>query len=494
MNTRLICKIIGAILMIESAFMILPLIVALIYKENDWNYFLITILFAGGVGAGMFLVKLKSTKIYAKEGLFIVGIAWVVMSLIGAVPYFISGFLPDFINAFFESVSGFTTSGITIVPDVESASHAMLFWRSMTHWIGGMGVLMFMLAISPIVGGASIHLMRAESPGPTTEKITPKISQTAKVLYIMYFVLTAVQIIALMISGLSLFQSTLISFGTLATGGFSYLNSSLAAFTVAQQIIVEVFMLLAGINFSLYFLVLTGKTRKVLKDIELRWYLIIVFAATAMISANVFFAGRQFDTPGEAIHQSVFAVLSSLTSTGFSACDYNMWPGFSQVLIVMLMFIGGCAGSTAGGIKVSRFVLLFKSLKNSILESVNPKRVRSVRYNDKTVPEPVIKTTMTYFGIVFLILIVSMIIVSLEPGMDISTSLASVATTLNNNGIELKNPAVGNLWTLSWWTRLVYIIDMLIGRLEIFPIFALFIYLLQPVNTLAKKLKRKADN
>ena len=309
MNKRLIFKIIGLILMIEAVFMLFPFFVSVICREQDWKYFLITLLCCAAAGAGLFCVRIKNRSLYAKEGLFIVGIAWVIMSLAGAVPYFISGFIPDFWNALFESVSGFTTSGISIVADVESASHGMLLWRSLTHWIGGMGVLVFMLAISPVVGGASMHLMRAEAPGPVTEKIRPRISQTAKWLYAMYFVLTGMEVLALSIAGMSVFHATLISFGTLATGGFSFMNSSMAGATAAQQVIVEVFMVLAGVNFSLYFLVVTGKVKKVLKDIELRWYLIVLATAARLISLNVIFSYQQFPTVGEAIHQSSFAVL-----------------------------------------------------------------------------------------------------------------------------------------------------------------------------------------
>ena len=482
MNKRLIFKIIGLILLIEAVFMLFPFFTALFCGEKDWKFFLITLLCCGAAGGGLFCIRIRNTSLYAKEGLFIVGIAWVIMSLAGAVPYFISSFIPDFWNALFESVSGFTTSGISVVADVESAGNGMLLWRSLTHWIGGMGVLVFMLAISPLVGGASMHLMRAEAPGPVTEKIRPRISETAKWLYAMYFVLTGMEVIALSIAGMSVFHAILISFGTLATGGFSFMNSSMAAATVTQQVIVEVFMVLAGINFSLYFLVVTGKIKKVLKDLELRWYLIILAAATCLISLNVILSYRQFSSVGEAIHQSAFGVISCMTSTGFAAYNYNLWPGFSQVILLILMFVGGCAGSTGGGIKVSRFVLMFKSVRGRIRESVNPKGTYYVKYNGKLVSEPIIRTVSLYFVLILLITIFSMIIVSLEPGMDISTSLASVATALNNNGIELKNEVVAGFSAYSWWSRLVFIIDMLIGRLEIFPITALAVCLFRPLG------------
>lgn len=491
MNKRLVIKILGLILLIEAAFMLIPMMIGLICGENDWKYFLFTLGCSALVGAAMMQVKLKTKIMYARDGLVIVGASWVLLSLVGAVPYFISGLIPDYINAFFESVSGFTTSGISVIADVEAASNAMLMWRSLTHWIGGMGVLVFMLAISPVVGGASMHLMRAEAPGPVTEKIRPRISQTAKWLYAMYFVLTGCEILALSIAGMSVFHSTLIAFGTLATGGFAFLNSSLATFTVAQQVIVEVFMVMAGVNFSLYFLVITGKIKKVFRDVELRWYLAVIAMVAILVSINVHLVSGCYATLGEAIHQSCFAVISAITSTGFNTFDYNLWPGFSKTLIVLIMFVGGCAGSTAGGIKVSRFVLMFKSLRRNVRSVIYPKRIGFTKYNGKTVPDQVIRSTMVYFMLVILITVFSMIIVSLEPEMDISTAFASVATTLNNNGIEIKNSAVAGFANYHWWSRLVYIIDMLIGRLEVFPIMVLFMYLFRPADRGIRLVRRK---
>lgn len=490
MNRRVVIKILGLILMLEAAFMILPALVAVIYRERDWVYFLPVIALCIVVGAAMFRIRLKSRHMYAREGLVVVGLAWVIMSLVGAVPFFVSGFIPDFINAVFESVSGFTTSGISVAPDVETASHAMLFWRSLTHWIGGMGVLVFMLAITPVVGGSSMYLMRAEAPGPSTEKLRPKISQTAKWLYAMYFVLTGCQIIALVISGLSFFHATLISFGTLATGGFSYLNTSLATFTVAQQIIVEVFMVMAGINFSLYFLLITGKIKKVLKDVEMNVYIAVIFAASLLIAINVLTTDSVAGTVGDKIHHTIFGVITTLTSTGFAAGDYNLWPFFSKLILVILMFIGGCAGSTAGGIKVSRIIMVFRSLRRSAKDTVNPREVNLIRYNGRTASDAVIISSVMYLGMIVMIVIISMFIVSLEPGMDIQTALSSVATALNNNGIEIRSPGVAAFADFSWCSRIVYIIDMLIGRLEIFPILALFMYAARPVARAAKKIRR----
>lgn len=492
MNYRLLCKIIGVILLIEAVFMILPVIVAIICHEPDWKAFLLTLVISAAVGAAFFRIKLKSRKMYAKDGLVTVGLVWIIMSLVGAVPFTLTGALPNYMDAFFESVSGFTTSGITICPDVEILSHAVLFWRSMLHWIGGMGVLVFMLAISPVVGGSSIQLMKAEAPGPVTEKITPKISQTAKWLYVMYFILTGLQIIALTISGMTVFQSTLFAFSTLGTGGFSSLNSSVIGLTYAQQVIIEIFMFLAGINFSLYFLAITGKVKRFLKDIELRWYAIILLIGLFSMLLNLSLIENQYDNFAEAFHQSAFAALSAMTSTGFAADNYVLWPDFSRAVIMILMFIGGCAGSTAGGIKVSRVILMLKTVKGYIRKTVFPNEVKSIRYNGRMVQESVVRSVVMYFTVIFLIMGVSVLVVSAEQNISIDTAVSTVATSLNNNGIELSDATLCEFWNFHWWTKLTYIIDMLVGRLEIFPIMALFIYLFKPVENLGKKMKRKA--
>lgn len=492
MNYRLLCKIIGVILLIEAVFMMLPVIVAIICHEPDWKAFLFTLVISAAVGAALFRIKLKNKKMYAKDGLVTVGLVWIIMSLVGAVPFTLTGALPNYMDAFFESVSGFTTSGITICPDVEILSHAVLFWRSMLHWIGGMGVLVFMLAISPVVGGSSIQLMKAEAPGPVTEKITPKISQTAKWLYVMYFILTGLQIIALTISGMTVFQSTLFAFSTLGTGGFSSLNSSVIGLTYAQQVIIEIFMFLAGINFSLYFLAITGKVKRFLKDIEFRWYAIILLIGLFSMLLNLFLIENRYDNFAEAFHQSAFAALSAMTSTGFAADNYVLWPDFSRAVIMILMFIGGCAGSTAGGIKVSRVILMLKTVKGYIRKTVFPNEVKSIRYNGRMVQESVVRSVVMYFTVIFLIMGVSVLVVSAEQNISIDTAVSTVATSLNNNGIELSDATLCEFWNFHWWTKLTYIIDMLVGRLEIFPIMALFIYLFKPVENLGKKMKRKA--
>lgn len=478
-------------MLVTGAFMFLPVFVSFLYGEEDWKYFLITIAGLAVIGFPLTLISPGKGSFFSKDGFLIVALAWIVMGLAGAVPFFISGLIPDYINALFESVSGFTTSGISILPDVEAASHAMLFWRSLTHWVGGMGVLVFVLALSPVAGGASMYIMRAEAPGPTTDKVVPKITQTAKFLYIAYIVLTLTEVIALMIAGRTAFESFIISFGTLATGGFSFLNSSLAAFTAAQKVIVIVFMYLAGINFSLFFLVVTKKTRKALADTELIWYTVIMAAGIALITLNLYLSGHQEATFGETLVQSAFAGVSVMTSTGFSAFDYNQWPLFSRGLMILLMFVGGCAGSTGGGIKVSRIVLAFKSVRLFIREKIHPRSVNLVKFNKKEVGDGVMKGIMIYFLAFAIIYVFSMIVVSTEESMDFGTAFASVATAINNNGIEFRNAGAVGFGNYSWWSRLTFILDMLIGRLEIFPILVLLRSVFTPAEYVYKKIKKK---
>ena len=477
--------------MIEAAFMLLPTLIAVIYGESDWKWFLPLVLAIAVVGFLLYLIKPQKRRMHAKEGFIIVALAWIVMSMVGALPYVISGLLPNYINAVFEAVSGFTTSGVTIVADVEIASHAVLFWRSLTHWIGGMGVLVFMLALSPVSSGSSMHIMRAEAPGPTTEKLSPKISQTAKWLYVIYLALTLIEALALSIAKLGVFESFLISFGTLATGGFSFLNSSLAAFTHTQQVIVIVFMVLAGVNFSLFFLIATGKFRKALTDTELWCYLGTIVVVVILLTLNVFLVRDQFDTFGEALHHSFFAGVSALTSTGFAAYNYNLFPWFSKGILVLVMFIGGCAGSTAGGIKVSRFMIMIKEVRRYLKERIHPRQVTVVKYNKKEVEDEVVGGILVYFGIFILIFVISMFIVSTEKNMDFTTSFCCVSTTLNNNGIEIKTVDFGGYFNFHWWSRIVFIFDMLFGRLEIFPIVLFFTWLFTPVRDVYKKVRHK---
>ncbi|MCF0141838.1 MAG: TrkH family potassium uptake protein [Parasporobacterium sp.] len=441
MNIRLILKTMGLIMIIEAAAMLLPMAVDLIYLEGMWGYFFTTSVALGAAGALLyFFVHPKKNTLYQRDGYLIVALAWLVLSLAGALPFAVSGSTPSYLDAVFETVSGFTTTGSTVLADVEVLSHSMLFWRSFTHWLGGMGILVFMLTISTVAGkGSAMHLMRAESPGPVTEKMTPKLVTTARYLYLIYGAMTVIQVIALVIAGLPLFESILVSFGTLATGGFAFLNSSLATFTYAQQTIVTVFMLLSGVNFGLYYLLCTRKPKNMLKAIkneELWWYLGIVAAVFLATSLNTYASGT-FDTFGDAAHHSIFSVASIITTTGYSTVDMPALPWFSKAVLLMLMYVGGCAGSTAGGIKVSRIAIGFKAVKNYLKGVMHPRRVSSTRFERKEISDDVIRSVLLYIIITVMFAVGSIIIVSFDPIGNFSVSASAVATTLNNNGVAL---------------------------------------------------------
>ena len=490
MNKGLILKILGMIMIIEAALMVLPIIVALVYHEPHWLHFLITAAGLAVLGLLLYLIKPKSINLHARDGFLIVALAWLVLSAAGAVPFVISGSIPNYLDALMETVSGFTTTGVTILDDIEALSHSMLFWRSFTHWVGGMGILVFMLSITPIAGGGSaLYLMKAESPGPVTEKVSPKISNTAKWLYVIYLAITAAEVIALCIAKLPLFNSLLVSFATMGTGGFPYLNSSLMELAWAQQTIVTVFMFVAGVNFSLYFLVATGKGLSAIKDEEFRWYAVIYVVSVVIITLNVYLNGK-FETVAEAIHHVAFGVASVITTTGFASCDMDLWPWFSKGLLLLIMFIGACAGSTAGGIKVSRFALMIKNCRAYLRKMMHPRSVNVVRFNKKEVQSDVRHTVMFYMVALVLLTVLSMVVVTYDPKSDFTTAFSAVATTINNNGIAFGG-AAGSMSGFAWYSKVVFIIDMLIGRLEIFPIIILFATMVHPITWLSRKIKRK---
>lgn len=480
MNKKLIIKVIGMIMMIEAALLVVPLLIALIYRESDWTYFLYTLIGCGVVGFVLYSLKCEKKTLHAQDGYLTVGLAWVVLAAVAAVPLCVSGYIPSYLDAIFETVSGFTTSGVTIMDDVEILSYSMQFWRIMTHWVGGMGILVFMLAIAPVAGGSAIHMLRAESPGPTTEKISPKISTTARYLYLIYIVLTVIQIGCLMITGLSAYHSTLIAFGTMATGGFSYSNASLAMLTVAQRNIVTVFMLLAGVNFSLYFLIITGKVKEAIRNEELLWYAGIYVIASAALTVSVCIRSV-FASVGQAIHHVTFMMAALITTTGYSSTNVDVWPWFAKHLILLIMFFGACAGSTAGGVKISRVGIMLKSLRDSLHNLIHPRSVSKVRFNRREVPQEVIRSIRFYFCLFMVLFAISMIIVSIDPKADFVTAFAAVDTTIGNNGIGIGG-ANGSFSGFAWYSKVVFIIDMLIGRLEIFPVIILLNALLSPAK------------
>ena len=472
MNYKIIRYILGSVVCFEGCFLLLPCIVGVIYHEQVGLAYLIVSLICFLCGGLLILKKPKSLKLYTREGFLTVALSWIVLSLFGALPFIISGEIPNFVDALFETVSGFTTTGASILPNVELLSQTSLFWRSFTHWIGGMGVLVFILAILPLSGAYNLNLMRAESPGPSVSKLVPKIQSTAIILYGIYIFLTLLQICLLMLNGLPLFDSLIISFGTAGTGGFGHKADSLASFSSNVQVITTLFMILFGINFNVYFLLLFKKPKKALKSEEARYYLGIIAAVTALIVWNV---RPMFETFAQALKHVAFQVASIITTTGFSTTNFDQWPEFSKGLLVALMFIGACAGSTGGGIKVSRFVILFKTMKKEIQQIIHPRSIKVIRFEGKPVEHGVLRSINTYFAAYMLIFIVSLILICLN-NFDLITNFTAVAATLNNvgPGLQLVGPT-GHFGDFNALSKLVMIFDMLAGRLELFPLLLLIV-------------------
>lgn len=471
MNRKMITNILGILLFSEAGLMVLPVIVDLIYKEGHYDSYLITI--AALVLTGFIFTRFKSKEktIYSRDGFVIVSLGWILVSLFGALPFFLSGDIPNYLDAFFESVSGFTTTGASILTDVDALSHANIFWRSFTHWIGGMGVLVFIMAVLQLAGGGGgIHLMRAESPGPDVGKLVPKSMSTARILYCIYLVMTVIEFIFLVAGRMPVFDAITISFGTAGTGGFSARSSGMADYTVYQQSVITVFMMLFGINFNLYFLLLCGKIKDVLKCEELRTYLAIMFTAILVITLDV---RGLFSTGFEAFRHAAFQVGSVMTTTGFATADFNLWPDLSKVMLVLVMCIGACAGSTGGGIKVSRVLLILKNAKKEIKRLLHPRSVNIVKFNGKRVSDEVMQGTNAYISLYVIILAVSMLVVSFD-NVDLVSNFTGVIATLNNigPGLGVVGP-MGNFADYQWFSKCVFIIDMLFGRLEIFPLLVL---------------------
>lgn len=469
MNKSFILHILGWILNVEAAFMLLPLIVALIYKEHSGIYFLAAIGVCLVFGIPLSLRKPKNTVFFAKEGFISVALGWIMLSIIGALPFFLSREIPDYADALFEVISGISTTGASILTDVEALSHCMIFWRSFTHWLGGMGVLVFILAILPMAGGETIHIMRAESPGPSVGKLVPKMRTTATLLYSIYLGMTVLQIILLLIGRMPLFDALTITFGTAGTGGFSIKNSGMADYTRYQQSVVTIFMLLFGVNFNVYFLMLLRRFREAIRSEELKVYLIIAFSSMILIALNVGGFKGFFNT----FHHSAFQVASIMTTTGYTTLDFNTWPTFSKAVLIMLMFIGACAGSTGGGIKVSRIVILFKTITKELSFLIHKRSVKVLKLEGKRIEHETLRSVNVYLISYILIFTVSVIIISLD-NYDFASSFTAVSATLNNigPGIGVVGP-MGNYSGFSYLSKFVMMFDMLAGRLEIFPMLLL---------------------
>ena len=465
--------ILGKMLGVEGVLLLLPVLVGLLYGENrEVMSFIITaaVLIIIYVAAGT--RKPENTTIYGKDGMVIVASAWILWSLFGALPFTISGSIPFYIDAFFETVSGFTTTGSSILTDIEALPQCMLFWRSFTHWIGGMGVLVFVMVITTLDKKNSMYLMRAEVPGPEKDKLVPKTMSTARILYGMYFALTAIEIILLIFGGMNLFDSMIHAFGTAGTGGFSNYGASVGYFDSAYiDGVISLFMILFGINFNMYFFLLLGDWKPVWKNEELRAYLLVIALATAIITWNI---SGQYASPLKAFRYAVFQVASIITTTGYATADFNMWPMLSQCILILLMIIGACASSTGGGIKVSRMLIVLKSIKREILQLVHPQSVNIIRVNQKKMSTDVLKSVYVYLMAYAGVIVGSVLLIAID-NKDFATTFSSVIATLNNIGPGIAEVGpTGNFAGFSPFSKLVFCVDMLAGRLEIFPFLMLF--------------------
>lgn len=468
MNRRMILHMVGQIVMLEAVLLMLPLTVSLIYGEKCVISLAVTAILAVTVGLAMTLISRPGYRtIYAKEGFVIVALAWLLMSAIGALPFVISGEIPSFIDAFFETVSGFTTTGASILTDIESMSRGLLFWRSFTHWIGGMGVLVLIMAILPADSGRSIHIMRAEVPGPSVGKLVPKIRSTAKILYMIYIALTGLEIVFLLCGGMPLFDSVVHAFGTAGTGGFGIKSDSIAGYSPYLQWVITVFMLLFGLNFNVYFLIVIGRFRTAIKSSEM-WCMLGIFAASATtIAVNIYPLCQNVE---KAIRLSAFQVSSILTTTGYATADFDLWPDLSKTILFVLMFIGGCAGSTAGGLKVSRIILLFKLMRRNLHNMLHPRSVGIVRFDGKRIDDKTLDNVSAYFALYVGCFVAAILLISFEP-FGFESNVSAVAACINNVGPGFA--AVGPTACYagySWFSKLILSMAMLIGRLEIYPI------------------------
>lgn len=468
MNRRMVLYTVGTVIKIESALMVLPLIVSFIYKEACAVDFLISIGIALVLGFALTLIfKPGSKVIYAKEGFVIVALAWFVLSAVGALPFYLSREIPSYIDAFFETVSGFTTTGASILTDVEAMSKGLLFWRSFTHWVGGMGVLVFMLAIVPGVSDRSIHILRAEAPGPIVGKLVPKMKHTARILYVIYVAMTIIEIVFLLAGKMPLFDSLLHAFGTAGTGGFGIKADGLASYSPYLQWVVAIFMLLFGVNFNLYYFMLMKKFKTVIKSEELIAYILIVVASVGAITLNIL---PRFGTFSESLRQAAFQVSAIITTTGYSTDDFNQWPTFSKTIILLLMFIGGCAGSTAGGFKVSRVVLIMKKVKRELQKLLHPRSVSVIRFEGKRIDEATMTSLGSYLGIYALFFCVFVFILGFE-NFDLESNISVVASCFNNIGPALGIAGPASSYAMySPFSKVVLSLAMLLGRLEIFPL------------------------
>lgn len=472
MNYGMIRFLLFRVLQITGLLLLLPLIVAIIYHEPGCckAFFLLSAgcITAGSAGSHF---KPKNIAIYAREGFVVTALTWIIISLVGAVPFVMTGVVDSYVDAMFETISGLTTTGSTILTNVEMY-YSVQFWRTFTHWIGGMGVLVFILAIMPMAGGYSMHLMRAESPGPSVGKFVPKVRETAKILYLIYFVITLLEIVCLAFTGMNLYESMTTAFATVGTGGFGLTNNGINAFSTPSQIVIIVFMILCGINFSVYYYLITLRPLDAFKSDEVKLYLGLMFGSASIIAFLIYRQGITA-TPFESFHHSLFSVASVMTTTGFATLDFNQWPQFARTLLVLLMLLGACAGSTGGGFKLSRFIILVRAMKNELVYLVHPKSVKKVYMDKQPIETTVVKSVSAYLSMYVIIFILSTLIVSID-GFDYETNFTAVAATLNNigPGLSMVGPT-GNFASFSVLSKFVLMFDMLAGRLELLPMLIL---------------------
>ena len=472
MNYKMIIYILGWVLKIEAASMLVPLICAICYSETaEVTIFAICIALCLVAGFALNIHHPSNRVMYAREGFVTVALSWIVMSLFGSLPFVLSSYIPNIIDAFFETASGFSTTGASILTDVEVLPKSLLMWRSLTHWIGGMGVLVFLMAILPLSGSGNLYLLKAESPGPSVSKLVPKVKATAMFLYVIYIAFTVMEILLLKVGGLGWFESLTLSFGTAGTGGFAVKNSGLAEYAPYVQYVITVFMILFGIDFSLYYAMIFRKTFNFFKSDEFKVYIGIIALSTLFIFLN---SRHLFSGAEQAFRNIWFTVGSIITTTGYSTTDFNLWPEFSKVIIVMLMFIGACAGSTGGGVKVSRIIILFKSIIKEIRTNAHPRTTLKIKMNGRTVEHETVRGVNVFMASYIVIFGGALLLVSLD-NFDFTTNFTAVLATLNNigPGLNVVGP-VGNFSEFSGLSKMILSICMIVGRLEIFPMLLLF--------------------
>ena len=473
MNTRMVLKSLGIVILIEGLCMVLPLLVSLIYGQGDAISFVISILISVTAGSLLYRIPIRNSNFYARDGFAVVALSWIVISLFGSIPFIISNSIPSFIDAFFETVSGFTTTGSTILHEIETLPKGILFWRSFTQWMGGMGVLILTLAVLPSVGTGSLHIMKAEATGPTTEKLVPKLGQTAKILYTIYIVMTSMQIIFLLTAGMPLYDSLIHAFGSAATGGFSNRNLSVGAYNNAYiEIIITVFSILFGVNFGLYHQMVRGNIKSFCKNEEFGFYIGTILVSIVLITTDLYANG--FFSIGQSLRFSSFQVGNIITTTAFSTSDFSLWPTFSKTVLVILMFFGGSAGSTSGGIKCIRILILLKIVKREISKIIHPRAIHTVKIDNKVIDEDTLTGTLTFFFIYALVFAMSTLVISID-GKDFVTSATSAIATLSNIGQGLGTVGpYGNFSSFSPLSKLILCFNMIAGRLEFLPMLVLF--------------------